>query len=83
LTLVSLSAQVNLLRLDLVGDIDEQHVEEVAACEFRLEHNLDLVSLICSDLSSLRNQQDGYLFLAIINTINLRKQLELSCKGRF
>ena len=83
MTLVSLSAQVNLLRLDLVGDIDEQHVEEVAACEFRLEHNLDLVSLICSDLSSLRNQQDGYLFLAIINTVNLRKQLKLSCKGRF
>ena len=83
MTLVSLSAQVNLLRLDLVGDIDEQNVEEVAACEFRLEHNLDLVSLICSDLSSLRNQQDGYLFLAIINTVNLRKQLKLSCKGRF
>ncbi len=81
--LVSFSAQVNLLRIDLVGDIDEQHVEEVAACEFRLEHNLDLVSLICSDLSCLRNQRDWYLFLAIINTINLRKQLELSCKGRF
>jgi len=68
---MGLSSKVNLFGLDLIWNVNQQHVEEVVACKVRLEKNLDFVSLIGSDRSSLGHKQEGYLLLAILNTENL------------
>ena len=43
LSRIALAAQVNLLGVDLVGDIDQKHIKEVVGDMVRLEHNLDFI----------------------------------------
>ena len=71
LAAVGLAAQVNLLGVDLVGNVDQKHVEVVVAHVVRLEDYLHFVGLICRNCSLFGNKDERHLFAIVFNSTNL------------
>jgi len=77
---VRLSSQVDLLGLNLVRYVHQQHIEKVVAREVWLEHNLDFVGLLRRDCSLLGDQQEWDLLLFVLSASDQRLQLESHCE---
>ena len=77
LACVGLAAQVDLLGVDLVRDIDEEHVEEVIGGVVWLEDDLDLVRLVCRDRSLLRDHHKWNLLAVILHAVHLGLEAEV------
>ena len=67
---VALPAKIDLLRIDLVGNVDEENVEEVVGDVIWLEDDLHFVGVICCNRSLFRNKYEGHLFAMVINTVD-------------
>ena len=79
---VGLATKVNLLGVDLIGDVDEEDVKEVIASMIRLEDDLDLVGLVGWDGRLLGDHHERHLFAVILHAIDLRLEAEVDWEGR-
>ena len=65
LSVVSLAPQVDALRIDLVGNVNQENIEVVVGLVVRLESDLDLVMRLRRDRSLRWHEQEGSLFRQI------------------
>ena len=65
---VALASQVDLFGIDLIGDVNQQNIEELVVDMIRLEDNLDFEGVVGWDSSLFRNKHEGYLFAIVLNT---------------
>lgn len=67
---VALTAQVDLFRVDLIWNVDQEHVEEVIADMIRLKDDLNFIRLVCCDRSLLRNEDIWNLFAIVFHSMH-------------
>ena len=78
---VALPTQVNLLCIDLVGNVDEEHVEEIVGDVVWLENDLNFVGVVGWNRSLLWNKHEGHLFAVVVNAVNEAFQIEVDGEG--
>ena len=82
LTRIALSAQVDLFRVDLIWDVDQEHIEEVIADVVRLEDDLHFIGLIGCDRSLLRNEDKWNLLAIVFHSMHEALQVEIDWERR-
>ena len=81
LSAVALSSQVDLLCVDLVGDVDKEDIKEVIGDVVWLEDDLDFVGLLRRDCALLRHQHEWQLLSYVVNTAHKALQVEVDWEG--
>ena len=82
LSRVGLPTKVDLLCIDLVRNVDQQHVEEVVRDVIWLEYDLNFVRLVRWDGPLLGDHHEGQLLLMVLNTSNKAVKVEVDREGR-
>lgn len=83
LTRVGLTSEVYLFSVDLVWDVNQEHIEEVVADVIWLEDDLYFVRCIGSDCSLLGHEDIWNLFLVVFNTVDLGLKVEVNWERRY
>lgn len=78
---VALTSQIDLLSVDLVWYVDQEHVEEVIRNVVWLEDDLDFVRLVCCDRALLWNKHEWDLLTVIFNTADLAFKIKVDWEG--
>ena len=78
---VALASKVYALGVDLVGDVDQKHVEKVVRDVIGLEYNLDLVGLVGLDGSLLGHKDEGDLLPVVLNSVDKAFKVEIDREG--
>ena len=78
---VALASQVDLLGIDLIGDVNQQNIEELVVDVIRLEDNLDFEGVVGWDSSLFRNKDEGYLFTIVLNTADQALKVKIDWEG--
>lgn len=76
LPVVGLTSQVDLLGLNLVRDVDEQHIEVLVINVVGLEKNLDFVGGLGGDGCSGRDQHERHCLFLVGAAMHLGQQVE-------
>ena len=79
---VALPAKVDLLCIDLVGNVDKKDVKEVVGDVIWLEDNLHFVGVVGCNRSLFWNKHEGHLFAVVINTVDKAFQVKVDGEGR-
>ena len=74
---VALTSQVDLLSVDLVWDVDQEHVKEVVGYVVWLEYDLHFVRLVCCDRALLWNKHEWDLLTVILNAADQAFKIEV------
>lgn len=82
LSRVRLAPEVDLLGVDLVGDVDEQDVEEVVGAVVWLEQDLHFVGLVRADRALLRHEHKRHLLAVVLHAVDLGLQSEVDWERR-
>ena len=78
LPIVGLTSQVDLLWLDLIGDVDKQHIKIVVINVVGLEEYLDFVGGFGRDGCGCRDQHEGHGLLFVGTAMHLGLQVEFN-----
>ena len=81
LSRVALASQVDLLGINLIGDVNQQNIEELVVDMIRLEDNLDFEGVVGWDSSLFRNKDEGYLFAIVLNTADQALKVKIDWEG--
>lgn len=79
---VALTAQVDFLGVDLVWNVDEEHVEEVVAHVVGLENNFDFVGRVRRYRALLWNEHKWNLLAVVLDAADEAFQIEVDWEGR-
>ena len=67
---VALPAKIDLFGIDLVGNVDEEHIKEVVRDVIRLEDDLDFVGLVRWNCSLFWDEHERHLLPMVINAVH-------------
>lgn len=83
LTRVGLTSQVYLFSVDLVWDVNQEHIEEIVTDVIWLEDDLYFIRFIGSDRSLLGHEDIRDLFLVVFDSVDLGLKVEVYWERRY
>ena len=77
LSSIALTSQIDPLSIDLIWNVDQEHIEEVIRHMVWLENDLHVVRLIGWNSSLTWNEYEWHLLLMILDSLNKAFQVEI------